>query len=151
MNEAETRFETLRLEKYPRDITITLMRRPRVRALIWDKTDGRCWYCGTKMNPFTDFCIDHVCARSHGGQDTYSNLVPCCRRCNAIKADFADAERLRTHLAVDTPGTQPFTKEQIAYLRNCGADMDTLLGVKYEFYYQRKQREDVEAQEHAAK
>jgi 5-methylcytosine-specific restriction endonuclease McrA len=52
-----------------------------VRALAWDKTKGRCWYCGRQTNPWRDFCIDHVV----NGLETLDNLVPACRRCNHLK------------------------------------------------------------------
>lgn len=47
-----------------------------VRAEIWDKTGGLCWYCGEQMNPFRDFTIDHVVSIRNGGRDVMSNLVP---------------------------------------------------------------------------
>jgi len=32
----------------------------KVRAVVWAKTDGSCWYCGKQTNPWIDFCIDHI-------------------------------------------------------------------------------------------
>lgn len=68
-------------------------RRPRAtlalsdtRAAIWAMTDGHCWYCGVKTNPFDDFCIDHVRPVALGGADELENLVPCCTRCNRDKS-----------------------------------------------------------------
>jgi hypothetical protein len=57
----------------------------RKRARVWAKTAGHCWYCGTRMNPWQDFCVDHVMPRVHGGADTLENLVPCCSLCNERK------------------------------------------------------------------
>lgn len=57
-----------------------------VRAIVWGKTDGRCWYCGNLTNPFRDFHVDHTVPRSRGGTDDLSNLVPSCAACNLAKA-----------------------------------------------------------------
>jgi hypothetical protein len=57
----------------------------KLRAIIWNKTGGKCWYCNRQTNPWTDFCIDHVVPISSGGTDDLDNLVPCCRPCNASK------------------------------------------------------------------
>jgi 5-methylcytosine-specific restriction endonuclease McrA len=43
-----------------------------------------CQYCGSKGKELT---IDHVVPRWAGGQNTWDNLVACCRRCNLKKAD----------------------------------------------------------------
>jgi 5-methylcytosine-specific restriction protein A len=59
------------------------------RAIVWAKTDGHCWYCGSRTNPFDDFCIDHVRSVATGGSDDLDNLVPCCRRCNSDKRAMA--------------------------------------------------------------
>lgn len=50
-----------------------------VRAAVWDKTAGRCWYC----------------PRVSGGNDGVDNLVPACSACNGRKGAMA-AERWRS-------------------------------------------------------
>lgn len=57
----------------------------RERALVWSFTNGQCWYCGFNMNPFDDFCIDHVVPRARGGTNHVENLVPACSWCNGRK------------------------------------------------------------------
>lgn len=45
--------------------------------------DGfQCRYCGCTNRPLT---LDHVVARSRGGSDEPSNLVPACTPCNSSK------------------------------------------------------------------
>lgn len=56
-----------------------------VRAEVWAKTNGRCWYCGDETNPFGDFRVDHVHPVAAGGSDDLTNLVPSCHSCNAKK------------------------------------------------------------------
>lgn len=59
--------------------------RAELRAACWDKSEGRCWYCGTQMNPFADFHVDHVHPVSRGGSNSLANLVPACESCNMAK------------------------------------------------------------------
>jgi HNH endonuclease len=56
-----------------------------LRAQVWAKTDGHCWYCGKKMNPWNDFTIEHMDPSSRGGCDDLGNLVPACQSCNSRK------------------------------------------------------------------
>lgn len=65
-----------------------------IRAMVWDKTAGRCWYCGKLLHPFRDFEVDHYEARAKGGRDGIDNLVPACGLCNGKKGAMP-AERWR--------------------------------------------------------
>lgn len=51
------------------------------RSNIFRRDNHQCIYCGTKNN----LTIDHVFPKSRGGQNTWTNLVTCCFRCNALK------------------------------------------------------------------
>lgn len=57
-----------------------------LRAFVWNMTMGRCWYCGSHANPYSDFCIDHIHPLARGGADAIENLVPACQHCNQTKA-----------------------------------------------------------------
>jgi 5-methylcytosine-specific restriction endonuclease McrA len=67
---------------------------PQVKIGLWETTLGHCWYCGSFLNPFGDgdysyrFCVDHILARSRGGSDDPTNLVPCCYHCNLSKSNL---------------------------------------------------------------
>jgi 5-methylcytosine-specific restriction endonuclease McrA len=53
------------------------------------KRDGfKCVYCGSGAN----LTLDHVIPRSRGGDNSWENLVTCCRRCNAKKDDQTPEE-----------------------------------------------------------
>lgn len=67
-------------------------------ADIWDKTKGKCWYCGKQTNPYRDYSVDHVQELSNGGKFHINNLVPCCVKCNQIKADKG-VDYLRSYMA----------------------------------------------------
>lgn len=51
------------------------------------RRDGhRCQYCGGTTAPLT---VDHIIPRSHGGKDTWENLVTACLACNNRKRDHS--------------------------------------------------------------
>lgn len=71
------------------------------RTVTWSRhkvfaRDGwTCIYCrkmvgeyrGNKKLFHSDFTIDHIIPRSHGGRSTWSNTACACYRCNHRKAD----------------------------------------------------------------
>ena len=66
---------------------------------IYNKTGGRCFYCGIELPKNTDFKddgglivssrrnwdIEHVIPLSRGGTNDIDNLVPACQYCNGTK------------------------------------------------------------------
>lgn len=60
------------------------------RKKIFDKTGGRCFYCGMPLD-FHDFHVDHFIPKARGGKDA-DNLVPSCPDCNLSKADLTIEE-----------------------------------------------------------
>ena len=52
------------------------------RRAVFARDGGRCVYCGAGATS-----LDHVHPRSRGGGHTWDNVVACCARCNARKAD----------------------------------------------------------------
>lgn len=58
------------------------------RRLIFNKSGGRCWYCGEELSEDT-FTVDHARPLSRGpGNNTIHNMVPACRPCNIDKANL---------------------------------------------------------------
>ncbi len=45
--------------------------------------DYKCAYCGVRMK--SGMTLDHIIPRSRGGKTEFSNVVPCCLKCNNIK------------------------------------------------------------------
>jgi hypothetical protein len=70
---------------------------PEMKAQIWAKTQGYCWYCGKLMNPWDDFTVDHMDPRKNGGGDEVENLVPACKGCNSRK-NAKSVEEFRTYI-----------------------------------------------------
>jgi len=60
---------------------------PVTRRGVLRRDANRCAYCGRSAST-----IDHVMPRSRGGQDTWTNLVACCLRCNNVKSDRTPQE-----------------------------------------------------------
>ena len=61
------------------------------RKFIFDKSAGRCWYCGCQL-PENSWHVDHVNAvwryegkLSKPQNDTLENMVPACVPCNLFK------------------------------------------------------------------
>jgi len=54
----------------------------RKNVLVRDNYE--CQYCGKKSKSLT---VDHIIPKSKGGENVWSNVVACCKRCNLIKAD----------------------------------------------------------------
>ena len=64
--------------------------RPSRNNILW-RDKNQCQYCGVIESP-RDMTIDHVIPRSRGGENTWSNLVTCCKRCNQKKGNRTPEE-----------------------------------------------------------
>lgn len=51
------------------------------RKRIFARDSHQCGYCLSTKN----LSIDHVIPKSRGGQNTWENMITCCKRCNGIK------------------------------------------------------------------
>lgn len=54
------------------------------RQQVYEKYDGRCAYCGEKLE-YEDMQVDHLIPLRLGGADDMSNYMPSCRTCNHYK------------------------------------------------------------------
>ena len=57
------------------------------RRAVFARDREACQYCGERAET-----MDHIVARSRGGQHTWENVVAACRRCNAKKRDRLPSE-----------------------------------------------------------
>ena len=76
------------LSRYGR-LPAASLRLSRRNILLRDKFT--CQYCGAQP-PLGDMDVDHVIARSRGGQSTWNNLVAACRNCNLRKSNSTPEE-----------------------------------------------------------
>lgn len=58
-----------------------------LRLKVLSKYDGRCAYCGCKLE-YKDLQVDHIEAQFNGGKNTIENYNPSCRGCNFYKSTF---------------------------------------------------------------
>ncbi len=58
-----------------------------LRQLVCDRAGGRCEYCHLPefAAPVSNFHIEHIIAKQHGGSDEPENLAWSCHRCNLHK------------------------------------------------------------------
>lgn len=69
------------------------------RKAVWNKSGGKCWYCGETLKP--RWHVDHFLPLNRVGgnirnpeRDVLDNLVPACPSCNIMKSDM-DIETFR--------------------------------------------------------
>lgn len=58
------------------------------RSKVLAKYDGRCAYCGEVLT-LRSMQVDHFVAKTCGGGDELSNLMPSCASCNNYKLSYA--------------------------------------------------------------
>lgn len=95
------------------------------RRKIWSKTGGKCWYCGHELwlkRPDSSkdayyLTLDHIIPQHVGGDDSLTNMVPCCRPCNSRKRERT-VEQMRWSIG-KALGVS-FDPLQTAYLESLG-------------------------------
>lgn len=65
---------------------------PKRRQQIFDKSEGKCHYCGTSLTLDGRWHIEHKMPRALMGGNEPSNLVASCVPCNHKKRDKTDQE-----------------------------------------------------------
>jgi 5-methylcytosine-specific restriction endonuclease McrA len=70
------------------------LRCPALRRSIHAREGGRCFYCRTRLT-VVNRCLDHVIPRVETEDNSFRNLVSCCRPCNSLKSDSPAATFLR--------------------------------------------------------
>ena len=60
------------------------------KNIIW-RDENTCQYCEMQLNE-NNQTLDHVLPVSRGGKHEWTNLVACCRNCNARKANRTPSE-----------------------------------------------------------
>ena len=103
---------------------------------VWNKTDGRCWYCGkqcvTENNLLDTFTVDHVVPISNGVDNSINNRVPCCKSCNSAKGKKS-LEEFRFYRSMKLNHSVMFTIKQVKYLATIGFTMPI---PDYKFYFE---------------
>ena len=72
---------------------------PLSNRLLFQRDGYICLYCGV-AKPAQQLTRDHVIPRAQGGEDRWSNVVSCCRRCNGEKGNRTPEQWGRHLIAV---------------------------------------------------
>lgn len=67
---------------------------PRRRREVFEKSGGRCFYCGITLTLDGTWHVEHSFPRALGGPDELPNLVAACVPCNLAKSDRTALEFL---------------------------------------------------------
>lgn len=123
------------------------------RMAVWNKTGGKCWYCGIDIQPFdivkfsvqdkysnfhikippNTFVVDHIIPLSFGGKSDIDNLAPACSTCNGSKKNKS-LEEFRFLRERQLAGMPRFNEEQLDYLYTHGITLPKIK--KYIFYFE---------------
>lgn len=111
------------------------------RTRLYDKTDGRCAYCGCKLNEL-NYSVDHLQPKSKGGTNEEENLFLCCKSCNSRKKNRT-LEELRFYLSLKFFNMPHFKYEQFLYLKSIIKDFEKLFfpSGQITFYYEYRENE----------
>jgi len=67
--------------------------------------DCRCIYCGGDLlasySEYNSWQFDHIYPLSHGGEESFENVVVCCRSCNYLKLNYAPTGATREERIMD--------------------------------------------------
>jgi 5-methylcytosine-specific restriction endonuclease McrA len=66
----------------------------KLRSALHTREGGQCFYCLRRLI-CQKRCLDHVVPRAQSGNNSYRNLVSCCRECNSNKGVRPAEEFLR--------------------------------------------------------
>ena len=105
----------------------------KIRAIVFDKCNGKCAYCGTDL--VKGWNVDHIKPQVFGGTNDLENLNPSCKDCNNYKC-HSDLEgyRKQLHKMLNEKLEYLFkskTKMQVAM--NMGSIKHTLWDGKFHF------------------
>lgn len=81
------------------------------KQLVWNKTNGRCWYCGHSFSEIKYMVCEHM---DNEGGNEIENIFPSCYTCNLRKGSKT-LEGFREHLS-----SPKFTETQIEYFERNG-------------------------------
>lgn len=83
------------------------------RRNIYARDGNRCQYCGNKF-PTRELSLDHVLPRVQGGDESWTNLVCACVRCNARKGGRTPSQsRMRLVRKPRKPRKHPAIKLRV--------------------------------------
>ncbi len=101
---------------------------PLCNTWLFRRDQNICLYCGKQFSPY-ELSRDHVRPTSRGGEDTWTNVVTACKRCNHHKGAKTPEEAGMELIAV------PFVPNRYEFLyltnRNVLADQMEFLKARF--------------------
>jgi len=83
------------------------------RQTLFERDQYRCQYCGEYFEA-SELNMDHVIPRAMGGRTTWENIVTCCLKCNARKADrLPHQANMRLLRKPERPRWRPFVSSML--------------------------------------
>ena len=84
---------------------------------IYQKTNGRCAYCGVHLDPLGDWHIEHTTPKIQGGSSRMENLVASCIVCNGKKKGKS-IDEYRVWLCQSAIERLVWLEKHLAWLKN---------------------------------
>jgi len=101
------------------------------QSAIWEKTRGRCGYCGDLLNPFAKvgYTYEHMEPQYLGGGHGEENLMACCKSCNSQKGKKT-VEEYRNYIAEKGGYSKWVFYFEVQNLSNFGQLISNMYGTK---------------------
>lgn len=99
MREQERENEKIKILITEHDVKVS--RRTIQKYRLWEESDKKCFYCGENVScaeflKGIDYEIEHIIPRALLFDDSYSNKVCACRKCNAAKGKMTAYDYVQT-------------------------------------------------------
>ena len=107
------------------------------RERIYNKTNGRCAYCGCTL-PYEKMQVDHVIPLHLGGRDIEENMLAACRSCNHRKSTLT-IDKFRASIE---QSPQVLLRDSVTYRNACRFGVIAPTGRKVIFYFESLPKEE---------
>lgn len=114
LSTVSTQFPMPSIIKLKRYVSIPFRSIMLSRKNVLRRDNNRCQYCNSTGGELT---VDHVIPRSHGGGDSWENLVAACHRCNHKKGNRTPEQAGMPLL------NKPFKPNHVLFLRQTVPNM----------------------------
>lgn len=89
--------------------------RKRLIRRLADVHGWYCWYCHLPVGPGKCH-VDHIIAKSMGGEDDFFNFALACRQCNMAKGTLTVGEFLEWLAFVRSPRSRSLIGQKYGYV-----------------------------------
>ena len=104
-----------------------------LREKVYSKYDGHCAYCGQEIT-FDKMQIDYFTPSNVDPDDSYENLMPCCKPCSCGKRSEY-IENYREHI---TRSNKAMINQNQSFQRGVRFGLIKVKDIKVKFYYEKR-------------